>query len=489
MNLTNYLLKIEQINPQTLKEMINIFKKETVKTFFEDFINNIIANDELTLKDKKKILKMFNNFIEQYQNESDKNIYPSFINELFYTKEDFDSNLKEMPGLTTLYTRELKDFDKLTKEEEQEIGKCFNEKKKLNILTLKNIAEEPTEILDLAKIFVTIKTVEEKNLVFKLLKQYQTSPYYEDTLTDKITSSYLKEYEILQNNLNHIPDKKELNEYFTTHDKYQIINKLDEEETLDFNNLIKELNTYVKYKIAHGKMIKCNLRLVISIARKYNKNNELLDLINEGNIGLLTALERFDFEMGYKFSTYAIFWIRQAIKRYLNNNDMIRIPEHVKIEIVKFKKQLKELEQKYSRQLSEKEIAEQLKMPFETVREYLLYTRTITSLDTPINDEEDTTIQDMIPSKENFTEDLEKHFLHNEIKTLFEQLTDLEKQIISLKYGFDPRYNTPLNANQISKILKITSDKVKQLEIKALRKIRLTLTDSSKKEDFKTYIK
>lgn len=162
MNLTNYLLKIEQINPQTLKEMINIFKKETVKTFFEDFINNIIANDELTLKDKKKILKMFNNFIEQYQNESDKNIYPSFINELFYTKEDFDSNLKEMPGLTTLYTRELKDFDKLTKEEEQEIGKCFNEKKKLNILTLKNIAEEPTEILDLAKIFVTIKTVEEK---------------------------------------------------------------------------------------------------------------------------------------------------------------------------------------------------------------------------------------------------------------------------------------------------------------------------------------
>ena len=193
--------------------------------------------------------------------------------------------------------------------------------------------------------------------------------------------------------------------------------------------------------------------------------------------------------MGYKFSTYAIFWIRQAIKRYLNNNDMIRIPEHAKIEIVKFKKQLKELEQKYSRQLSEKEIAEQLKMPFETVREYLLYTRTITSLDTPINDEEDTTIQDMIPSKENFTEDLEKHFLHNEIKTLFEQLTDLEKQIISLKYGFDPRYNTPLNANQISKILKITSDKVKQLEIKALRKIRLTLTDSSKKEDFKTYIK
>ena len=104
MNLTNYLLKIEQINPQTLKEMINIFKKETVKTFFEDFINNIIANDELTLKDKKKILKMFNNFMEQYQNESDKNIYPSFINELFYTKEDFDDEAqKELAS----YYREL----------------------------------------------------------------------------------------------------------------------------------------------------------------------------------------------------------------------------------------------------------------------------------------------------------------------------------------------------------------------------------------------
>lgn len=358
-----------------------------------------------------------------------------------------------------LYLDEVNRYSLLTNEEVAECYKYLGAVKTLKILENNDIHN--IQNIDLATIFKSCCNNKNYEVVIKTLLEYYKNVKNE---YGKRYYDQLKKYMDLAMENGKALTETELSEYFDFN--FSSAKVVSEKE------LLADIKLYFKCRESYEKMFNSNLRLVTSIAQKYNPNRyDILELINEGNIGLMRAIEKFDISLGYKFSTYAIFWIKQAISRSSQmQNQSIKLPVLISNKTLKYKRQIEELEKKYGPNLPLKLIQKELGYSYKEICMYEQCLLGTVSLDQIINEDCDITIEDFIESNIEVDADAEKKLLNTELNALMVALDSQEKTVIIKRYGING--DNEMTQEQVGNQLNLTKARIGQIEIKALMKMR-----------------
>lgn len=416
----------------------------------------------VSTQEKRKLERKYKNFEKEYTALAEKYL-------------EIDKKIKKITTKKTIKTLQ---------EEQAEIKQSINKlltKVKLNRMEIDRIAEKLKFYLH------RINQIEE--YFEKLEKRYNKGISDFEIFYSEISNGneeiFIRLVDIMETN------KEAVEAVVYSFNKYQRrMEDIYDEVRVDKETLVEWVRKIdsSRRKISQAKdhIVKANLRLVIAIAKKYvNRGLHFFDLVQEGNIGLIKAVDKFEYKKGYKFSTYATWWIRQAITRSISDQARtIRVPVHMIEQINKVTRVLRQYMQQYGREPSIQEIAKALSWPESRVKSVRNVAKDPVSLNAPIGDEEDTILGELIEDKEFESPQNITTFkiLQKQIASILNNLPEREQKVIRMRFGLDDGYSHTLE--EVGYVFKVTRERIRQIEAKAIRRLRAT----SKKKELKDYL-